>query len=66
MKTLFSNSVWGVPYAKVLHQEAKALVLKTQITFQVLDQDTGMDISVSEEAGVPEQRKDEASKCRIS
>jgi len=47
VKTLFTNSVWGVPYAKVL------------------DRDTGMDISFSEEA-ITEEKKDQASKCRIS
>jgi len=47
VKTLFSNTVWGVPYAKVL------------------DHDTEMDISVSEEPST-EQKKDESSKCRIS
>lgn len=48
VKSLFVNSVWGVPYSKVLEQES------------------GMDISVSEEVEQQTEQKTQPSKCRIS
>ena len=69
VKTLFTNSVWGVPYAKVFSKNVFTLSFEKRagqkVVFQVLDRDTGMDISFSEEA-ITEEKKDQASKCRIS
>ena len=69
MKTLFTNSVWGVPYAKVFSKNVSTFSFERRagqkVVFQVLDHDTGMDISFGEEA-ITEEKKDQASKCRIS